>query len=296
MKFRLGTRGSRLALAQARKVADQMRQLHSGLGVELVVIRTAGDVRSEFGDEVPTVVGEFSSALEEALFKSEIDGAVHSAKDLPTVIPESLVVGAYPERVDPRDAWVFRAGETFSLNSSGWVGTESPRRRLFWGEHWPQTQFRTIRGNVDRRMERCRQEKEWSGVLLACAGIDRLGGVMDGLVMERLDIPWMIPAPGQGALAVQCRRDDRKALEMLSRLDDPDVRSCVSAEKSFLQNWGGGCSESLGALARIQPNGTLHLQAGVKDRFDRPQRASIEGPVREAEMVGARLAEEMRRG
>ena len=296
MKFRLGTRGSAIALAQARKVADQMRKSHLGLGVELVIISTTGDVRSEFGEEVPAVVGEFSSALEEALIKSEIYGAVHSAKDLPTIIPKALLVGAYPERVDPRDAWVYRAGEKYDANSLAWVGTESPRRRLFWSERWPLSRFQTIRGNVDRRMERCQQEKEWGGVLLACAGIDRLGGVAQGLTMERLDVHWMIPAPGQGAIAVQCRLDDQKSVEMLSLLDDPNVRSCVTAEKSFLQKWGGGCSESLGALARVQPNGTLYLHAGVKGQFERPQRASLEGPIREAEMLGARLAEEMRRG
>ena len=295
MRLRLGTRGSRLALEQARRVAEKIRARSPGIGVELVVIRTSGDERSEFGDEIANEVGEFSSELEKRLLKGEIQMAVHSAKDLPTRIPESLVVGAYPERADPRDAWVFRKSEDHPSGSDGWVGTESPRRRLFWGEKKPESRFRTIRGNVDRRMERCLLEKDWQGVLLACAGIDRLGGVPEGLEMERLDVNWMIPAPGQGAIAVQCRKDDLEILKVLAQIDDPAVRRCVSAEKSFLHAWGGGCSESLGAFAQIQPNGTLHLCAGVKNRFDEPQKASSEGPALEAELIGARLVEEMRR-
>lgn len=295
MKLRLGTRGSRLALTQARMVAERIRAKSPGIGIELEIIRTSGDERSEFGDEIESEVGEFSSELERKLLKGEIHAAVHSAKDLPTHIPQSLVVGAYPERADPRDAWVFRAGENLDSLSNRWVGTESPRRRLFWSEKRPGSRFQTIRGNVDRRMERCLMEKDWQGVILACAGIDRLGGVTQGLEMERLDVNWMIPAPGQGAIAVQCQKDDSDTLKILSQIDDPSVRSCVSAEKSFLHAWGGGCSESLGAFAQIQPNGTLHLRAGVKDRFDRPYKASSEGPAREAEIIGARLVTEMRR-
>jgi len=294
MNLRLGTRGSRLALEQARRVAGQIKKLNPSLGIDLVVIKTSGDTRSEFGDDIPAEVGEFSSALEKGLMQDKMDIAVHSAKDLPTRMHDSLVVGAYPERVDPRDAWVFRKGENGS--TGGWVGTESPRRRLFWSERYPQAEFRNIRGNIDRRMDRCLGDKDWHGILLACAGIDRLGGPTNGLEIERLDIDWMVPAPGQGALAVQCRKEDHRALELLQNVDDRKIRTCVTAEKSFLQTWGGGCSESLGAFSQIQPNGTLHLRAGVRDRFGRPQRAAIEGPQDEAELLGVRLAKEMRRG
>jgi hydroxymethylbilane synthase len=226
--------------------------------------------------------------------RNEMDIAVHSAKDLPTRMHNSLIVGAYPERVDPRDAWVFRKGENGS--TGGWVGTESPRRRLFWSERFPQVKFRNIRGNIDRRMDRCLAEKDWQGILLACAGIDRLGGPSNGLEMERLDIDWMVPAPGQGALAVQCRKEDHRTIELLENVDDRKIRNCVTAEKSFLQTWGGGCSESLGAFSQIQPNGTLHLRTGIRDRFGRAKRASIEGPQDEAVLLGVRLAEEMLRG
>ena len=223
--------------------------------------------------------------------QNEMDIAVHSAKDLPTRVHDCLTVGAYPERVDPRDAWVFRKGENGSTD--GWVGTESPRRRLFWSERWPEAKFRNIRGNIDHRMDRCLGDRDWQGILLACAGIDRLGGPTTGLEMERLDVAWMIPAPGQGALAVQCRKKDIRTLELLRNLDDRRVRTCVTAEKSFLQAWGGGCSESLGAFSQIQMNGALHLTAGIRNRFGRVQRASIEGSQDEAELLGLKLAKEM---
>ena len=114
--------------------------------------------------------------------------------------------------------------------------------------------------------------------------------------MERLDSGWMVPAPGQGALAVECRTEDPKVRKVLEKIDDPAVRACVEAEKGFLQKWGGGCSESLGALATLQANGTLHLLAAVEDRHGGVQRAQMEGPIGEAGLLGARLAEEMRRG
>jgi hydroxymethylbilane synthase len=145
-------------------------------------------------------------------------------------------------------------------------------------------------------MEKLKEDASLWGIVLACAGIDRLGGVSSGLEMERLDSNWMVPAPGQGALAVECHKEDSKVRKILEKIDDPGVRACVEAEKGFLQTWGGGCSESLGALGTLQANGTLHLQAAVQDRHGGVQRAQMEGPSGKAELLGIRLAEEMRRG
>jgi hydroxymethylbilane synthase len=131
---------------------------------------------------------------------------------------------------------------------------------------------------------------------LACAGIDRLGGLPEGLAMERLDPLWMVPAPGQGALAVECRVEDDRMAGVLAKIDDPGVRACVEAEKGFLQSWGGGCSESLGALGTMNPKGALHLRAAVRSRLGGVQRAQMEGSLAGAELLGKRLAEEMRRG
>ena len=296
MKIRLGTRGSQLALWQAHRVADLIRKASPGTGVELVIVKTSGDERSEFGEEAPEQPGEFSTELERKLLEHEIDAAVHSAKDLPTQIPEGLIVGAYPERADPRDALVRRRESPSSPPSGAVVGTGSPRRDLLWRTKWNKTQTKGIRGNVDRRMEKLKDDESLWGIILACAGIDRLGGVSSGLEMERLDSSWMVPAPGQGALAVECRERDHKVLKILEKIDDSKVRACVEAEKGFLQKWGGGCSESLGALGTLQANGTIHLQAAVQDQRGDVQRAQMEGPAGEAELLGVRLAEEMSRG
>jgi len=296
MKIRLGTRGSRLALWQAHRVADLIRKASPGTGVELVIIKTTGDERSEFGEELPEEVGEFSSELEKQLAEEVIDVAVHSAKDLPTRLPKNLCVAAYPERADPRDALVRKRGESEKPSRGSVVATGSPRRDLLWRERWKETEIRGIRGNVDRRLKKLQDDSSLWGLVLACAGIDRLGGVPEKLVVERLDPSWMVPAPGQGALAVECRAEDHKVRKILKKIDDPSVRACVEAEKGFLQKWGGGCSESLGALGTMSPMGTLHLRAAVKDRHGGVLRAQMEGPGSEPVTLGARLAEEMRRG
>lgn len=296
MKIRLGTRGSRLALWQAHRVADLIRKASPGTGVELVIIKTTGDERSEFGDELPEEIGEFSSELEKQLFQHEIEAAIHSAKDLPARIPHNLVVAAYPERADPRDALVRKKAGAEKPPKGAVVATGSPRREMLWRERWAETATRGIRGNVDRRLGRLEKDQELWGLVLACAGIDRLGGVSEKLVMDRLDATWMVPAPGQGALAVECRAEDHKVRKILEKIDDPSVRACVEAEKGFLQKWGGGCSESLGAFGTVNPQGMLHLRAAVKDRHGGVMRASMEGPLSEPETLGTRLAEEMRRG
>ena len=296
MKILLGTRGSPLALWQAHRVADLIRQASPGTGVELVIVKTSGDERSEFGEEAPEEPGEFSTELEKKLLQKQIDAAVHSAKDLPTHLLKGLIVAAYPERADPRDALVRRKESPANPPSGAVVGTGSPRRDLLWRAKWKETKTRGIRGNVDRRMEKLKGDASLWGIVLASAGIDRLGGVADGLQMERLDSDWMVPAPGQGALAVECRTEDGKVRKILEKIDDSGVRACVEAEKGFLQRWGGGCSESLGALGTLQANGTLQLRAAVQDRHGGVQRAQMEGPAAEAEFLGARLAEEMRRG
>ncbi|MFM8653259.1 MAG: hydroxymethylbilane synthase, partial [Verrucomicrobiota bacterium] len=266
MKIRLGTRGSRLALWQAHRVADLIRKASPGTGVELVIIKTTGDERSEFGEDLPEEVGEFSSELEKQLAQEVIDAAVHSAKDLPTQLPKNLCLAAYPERADPRDALVRKRSDSERPSRGSVVATGSPRRDMLWREKWGETEIRGIRGNVDRRLEKLQDDSSLWGLVLACAGIDRLGGVPEKLVMERLDPSWMVPAPGQGALAVECRAEDHKVRKVLEKIDDPSVRACVEAEKGFLQEWGGGCSEALGALGTMNPMGMLHLRAAVKDR------------------------------
>ena len=294
MNYRIGTRGSPLALWQARRVAELLRGVDPSSRWEICEIKTSGDARSEFGDELPEGVGEFSSELEKELLSGGIDLAVHSAKDVPTSLPEGLILAAFPERADARDAVIRRKGSPAVPLAGSRLGTGSPRRALLWSEKWPQTEIHGIRGNVDRRMGRLQNEKDWWGVILACAGVDRLGGCPEGLVMERLSPDWMVPAPGQGALAIECREVDLNLRMILEKINCTDVQVCVDAEKAFLKEWGGGCSESLGAYAQLSGQGDFALRVAVKGKRGQVVRAEAKGKVTQATSVGSELAERIR--
>ncbi|MBO0838647.1 MAG: hydroxymethylbilane synthase, partial [Actinobacteria bacterium] len=211
--MRLGTRGSRLALIQSRAVAERLRD--AGAEVELVTIKTDGDERTseEIGE------GIFVTAIERKLAAGHIDLAVHSAKDLPLQVRAGLVVGAFPERADPRDALVSaNGGASLDLLPQGAaIGTDSPRRAAFLRAARPDASVGPVRGNVDTRLRRL-QEGLFEALVLAAAGLDRLG---EGhRADQRLAPSVMPPAPGQGALAVQCRESDVEVRELLAGIDD----------------------------------------------------------------------------
>ena len=213
--FRLGTRGSRLAVIQSTTIADRLRAL--GAEVELVTIRTLGDDRppdTTWGE------GAFVGALETALLEGRVDLAVHSAKDVPTTEPAGLTIAAYPTRADPRDALVGREpGTTLAgLPHGARVGTDSPRRTAFLRALRPDLRMHPLHGNVDTRLRRL-DEGETDALVLAVAGLTRLGRA--GRIGEILPADRVPPAPGQGALAIQCRTDDDVTLEWLRRLDHP---------------------------------------------------------------------------
>ncbi len=243
--LRLGTRGSTLALAQSGMVAEDLRSL--GASVELVVIRTAGDDRPPH-----TVWGEgaFVMALEAALLDGRIDVAVHSAKDVPTAQDPRLAIAAYPPREDPRDALVCReAGVTLAtLPVGALVGTDSPRRVAFLRARRPDLRTRPLHGNVDTRLRKL-AAGEADALVLAVAGLKRLG--LAGRISEALPADVALPAPAQGALAIEVRADDPVARPVVARLDDPDTRAAVEAERAFLRASGGGCRAAIGALATV---------------------------------------------
>ncbi|MGA8048093.1 MAG: hydroxymethylbilane synthase [Dermatophilaceae bacterium] len=245
-QLRLGTRRSALATTQSGHVADALRSL--GVEVDLVPVVTEGDVsRAPLATLGGT--GVFAAALREALVRDEIDLAVHSLKDLPTAPHPDLVVAAIPRREDPRDAVVTADGRALSeLGPEARVGTGSPRRAaqlraLGWGLV-PQD----VRGNVDTRL-RLVTDGAVDAVVLAHAGLLRLG--LADRVSEVLDPIQMLPAPGQGALAVECRADRADLRATLARLDDSDTRACVEAERGVLAVLEAGCSAPVGALAEI---------------------------------------------
>ncbi len=258
--LRLGTRGSPLALAQSALVAEALRAL--GASVEIVTIRTVGDVRAP---DTAWGEGAFVGALEVALLDRRIDVAVHSAKDVPTAQDPRLVIAAFPTRGDPRDALVGGPGATLAaLPRGARIGTDSPRRAAFLVAHRPDLRPHPLHGNVDTRLRRL-AEGETDALILAVAGLARLG--LTDRISEVIPADVVPPAPGQGALAVQCRADDPTARAVVERLDDAATRAAVEAERAFLAATGGGCRAPLGALGSVR-DGTLDLLVGTADPDD----------------------------
>jgi hydroxymethylbilane synthase len=246
--IRIGTRGSRLALAQARLVADALAR-DGGSTTDIVVVETEGDRRAP---DTAWGEGAFVAAIERALLSGRVDVAVHSAKDIPTDTDDRLTIAAYLPRADPRDALVVRGDVPARLDElprGARVGTDSPRRTGFLRAKRPDLVVRPLHGNVDTRLRRL-DEGESDALVLACAGLDRIG--LGERIGERLDAQIVPPAPGQGALAVQVRRDDTRVLGLAIAIDDHPTRVCVEAERTFLAASGGGCRAPIGALAEVR--------------------------------------------
>lgn len=270
--LRVGTRGSALALAQAETVRKAISQVISHRNFELVPITTKGDTHQ---GPLPAIGGKglFTQDIQEALASAKIDLAVHSAKDLPTTTAEGVVLAAIPPREDPRDALITRHGGGIAKLPPGTsVGTSSLRRSvqlLSLGKGLVPT---AIRGNVDTRLRKL-SAGEVQALVVALAGLKRLG--KDGRVAEVLPTTMMLPAPGQGALAVECRAGDKDMREALSKIEDPLARRAFEAERAFLMALGGSCNVPLGALATLDGNeirlrglvGTLDGQRIIRDEI-----------------------------
>lgn len=280
--IRIGTRGSALALTQARLVAEAL-----DTEVELVTITTAGD-RST-APVARLGVGVFVSALRDALAAKEIDVAVHSYKDLPTAPADGLVVAAVPERADPRDALVARDGLRLAeLPPGARVGTGAPRRVAQLRARRVPFEIVGVRGNVDTRLRKV-ADGELDAVVLARAGLARLGRTAE--ITETLDPSVMLPAPAQGALAVECRADS-DFLEALAKLDHPPTRAAITAERVLLSTLEAGCSAPVAALAKVLGSGEIRLHgAVVSPDGDRAIRLSRTGSV--PDDVGRALAADL---
>jgi len=289
MTIRLGTRRSVLATTQAGMIADQLRGL--GHTVEMVEITTIGDTSTVSLASIGGT-GVFAAAIRRALLAGEIDIAVHSLKDLPVAPEPGLLIAAIPVREDPRDALVARDGLTLGeLPVGSVVGTGSPRRVAQLAALGLGLRVTDIRGNVDTRISLV-HSGSCDAVLLARAGLSRLGRLDE--VTESLDPLQMLPAPGQGALAVECRADRADLREALSPLDDPDTRACVSAERALLASLEAGCTAPVGALAEVVEgeNGTelfLRAFAGSPDASIDLRRSRI-GSLKDPERLGSELA------
>ncbi|MFF7483878.1 hydroxymethylbilane synthase [Streptomyces luteogriseus] len=300
--LRLGTRRSRLAMAQSGQVAEAVSRV-TGRPVELVEITTYGDVSREALAQIGGT-GVFVTALRDALLKGEVDFAVHSLKDLPTTQPDDLVVAAVPVREDPRDVIVARDALKFTdLPSGARIGTGSPRRmaqlNAYARSHGLDIATVPIRGNVDTRIGFVRSG-ELDAVVLAAAGLNRIGRGDE--VTDFLSVDTVLPAPGQGALAIECTADDADLIAALAELDDPFTRIAVTAERSLLAALEAGCSAPVGALADLLADGQivkemrLRAVVGTTDGT-RMVQLSTTGPVPEthdgAMALGRELAAEM---
>ena len=294
--LRIGTRGSALALAQTGHVADALRE--AGADVEIVTISTPGDRSSAPIAEIG--IGVFTSALRDALANGEIDVAVHSYKDLPTARDPRLSLAAVPPREDPRDALVARNGLTLGeLPTGSTVGTGSPRRAAQLNALGLGIEVVPLRGNVDSRIRKV-ADGELDAVVLARAGIARLGRTAE--ITETLEPIQMLPAPAQGALAVECRVDDVDTEHLLqSTLDDSASRAAVAAERALLAALEAGCSAPVGALADVvedlSDDGAVVLRLSLRGVMATEDgdllRASATGDLTAAEELGRALAAEL---
>jgi hydroxymethylbilane synthase len=293
--LRIGTRGSALALAQANAVAEAIRS--AGCPVELVVVKTSGD--ESMLPVAQLGVGVFVSALRDALVRGEVDFAVHSYKDLPSAPDSRLTLAAVPVREDPRDVLVARDGLVLAaLPPGARVGTGSPRRAAQLRAMGLGLEVVGLRGNVGTRIEKVRSG-ELDGVVLARAGLARLGRLAEAT--EVLDPLQMLPAPAQGALALECRAEDLDTEHRLGALDDAATRAEVTAERAVLAGLGSGCNYPLGTLAEVVEDlddegravEGLSLRAVAATVDGALVRASITGKTSEAESLGHRLATEL---
>jgi hydroxymethylbilane synthase len=296
--LRLGTRRSKLAMAQSGLVADAVSEV-TGRAVELVEITTYGDTSREHLAQIGGT-GVFVAALRDALLRGEVDFAVHSLKDLPTAQTEGLVLAAVPVREDPRDVLVARDGLTLEqLPSGARIGTGSPRRmaqlNAYARNRGIDIETVPIRGNVDTRIGFVRSG-ELDAVVLAAAGISRLGRT--GEVTDFLSADTVLPAPGQGALAIECAATSADLAAALAELDDPYTRAAVTAERALLAALEAGCSAPVGALADFLVDGQavneLRLRGvvGATDGSSLVQ-MSITGPVPTSHDDAAALGREL---
>jgi len=286
--LRIATRGSALAIWQANLAGKMLRQRFPGCDIELVAIRSAGDAAANRPLAQFDATGVFTSALEHALLEGRVEVAVHSLKDLPTRLPKGLVVAAVPARGDVRDAVVLKSRRRLlDLPAGALVGTGSPRRRAQLLHVRADLRFTELRGNVETRLGKFR-EQDLDAIVLAGCGLDRLG--LEDRIAERLPTDVMLPAAGQAAIALEARSDDAGTIETLQSMEDAQARAEVDAERAFLAATGGGCHVPVGALGRCEA-GRLSLSAVVASPDGkRLVRGEISGEPRNAASLGEELA------
>jgi hydroxymethylbilane synthase len=290
----LGTRGSRLAIWQAEWVQAKLREIAPEVTVTLQRIKTSGDKILDVPLAKIGGKGLFVKEIEEALLQGTIDLAVHSMKDVPTVLPDGLDIVCVPEREDPRDALISRNGARLDqLPQGARLGTSSLRRQAQLLHRRPDLTIEMLRGNLDTRLRKLR-DGEFEAIVLAAAGLKRMG--WDGQITEYLPPEVSLPAIGQGALGLEGRRDDAFVRDIVLALEHPPTRAAVTAERALLERLEGGCQVPIAAHATLAGE-RLHLEglvASVDGR--RLIQDRVEGPAANAREIGRRLGEQLLRG
>ncbi len=287
-KIIFATRPSKLARWQTNYVMGLLRQALPGITCEEVVITTRGD--KVLDKPLPEIGGKglFTQELEAELLSGNVDVAVHSLKDLPVENTPGLTVGAIPTREDPRDVLVCPGGYSLeTLPQNAVVGTSSLRRQAQVLYHRPDLTIQSIRGNVDTRIRKV-EEGQYDAAVMACAGITRLS--LDQHIAAWLPLHLMLPAPGQGALGIQCREGDERILSMLEKIHDTDTARAVKAERAFLLALGGGCSIPVGAYARVE-QGSI-LMDGLVAAVDGSRSITVSGQGDSPQALGEQLAQQ----
>jgi hydroxymethylbilane synthase len=287
----IGTRGSALALRQVELVTEAIRAHDPAADIKQTVIKTEGDRRTGISLEAIGGQGVFVKDIEARLLAGEVDFAVHSLKDMPAEQPDGLIIAAYLPRADARDALAARDGlDLAALPSGARIGSDSARRTVQLHALRPDVEVVSIRGNVDTRLRKV-AEGEYDAVVLAAAGLERLG------LLERatqvFTVRELLPAVGQGVLAVQCRAGDAELVEYLGAVDDAATRTAAAAERAFLRTLGAGCRLPVGAYATLD-GANLRLDAVVADADGKPHRSDAQGPASAADRLGAGLAYSLR--
>jgi hydroxymethylbilane synthase len=286
--IKIGTRASRLALRQAEEVKTRLEANWPEQEFSLVTIKTEGDKKQDTPIAEMGGKAVFTKELERALFAREIDLAVHSLKDMAVRLPWGAEIGAVLERGPAGDAWVGKNGRPFSeIREGATVATGSLRRKALLLHHRPDLEIVGLRGNIETRLEKLEQH-DWAGIIMAEAALVRLG--LESWMTEKLDRDWMIPSPGQGAIAVEIRAGEEDTRRLVGPLADPDTTVQVLAERKFLERLGGNCRLPAGACALIKEDslvltGFMADEAGTVFLKD-----SVEGFLDEAELLGFRLA------
>lgn len=289
-KIRVGTRGSALALAQTRGVCAWLSSRYAGIAIEVVRIRTTGDIRSR--DPISSMAGRgvFVDAIEQSVRIGEIDFAVHSAKDLPARDAQGLYIAAYPPREDARDILVCRHNSDLrSLPPKATVGTSSQRRASQVNAVRPDLEVLEMRGNVDTRLRKL-DDGEFDAIILAAAGLVRLS--LEHRISEWLSLDDFLPAPAQGALAVQVRDDDADLADAFSALNDAATSQAVTAERSFLARLGTGCTSPVAAYGTVVGS-ELTLTGFLHSRNGNTFRHKVVGPSDQGVTLGETLADHL---